>query len=91
MSGGNCLAQRKLNERRSGMLRGVKLGTKIIAGFLLVTAIAGLMGIVGYLGMGRIMFMMNNELLGKRLPSIRNILILKEAQQAVLVGERGLG
>lgn len=72
------------------MLRGMKLRTKIIAGFLLVTAIAGLMGIVGYLGMGRVMFMMNTGLLGKGLPSIQNILVLKEAQQAVLVGERGL-
>jgi methyl-accepting chemotaxis protein len=72
------------------MLRGLKLRTKIIAGFLLVTAIAGLMGIVGYQGMGRMMLVVNNELLGKGLPSIRNILVLKEAQQAVLVGERGL-
>ncbi|HTP64273.1 MAG TPA: methyl-accepting chemotaxis protein, partial [Geobacteraceae bacterium] len=72
------------------MLRKMKLGTKIVTGFLVVTAIAGAMGVVGYAGMSRIMTVVNDEILGNRLPSVQSLLIMKESQQAVLVGERGL-
>lgn len=72
------------------MLSKMKLGTKIIAGFLMVTAIAAIIGIVGYAGMSRIMAVVNDEILGNRLPSVQSLLTMSEAQKAVLLGERGL-
>jgi methyl-accepting chemotaxis protein len=78
------------NKRRITMLKKMRLGTKIITGFLTVTAIAAVMGIVGYSGMSRIMTVVHDEIIGKRLPSVQSLLIMIEAQQAVLVGERGL-
>ena len=71
------------------MFTDMKVGMKIIAGFLLVTAITVLTGVVGYMGMGSIMNSMK-EITGNRLPSVQSLLIISEAQQSVLVGERGL-
>lgn len=72
------------------MISRMKLGTKIIAGFLVVAAIAAAMGLVGYLGMGRIMAVVDDEILGKRFPAVQSLLTMSEAQKAVLLGERGL-
>jgi len=72
------------------MISRMKLGTKIIAGFLVVAAIAAAMGLVGYLGMGSIMAVVEDEILGKRLPAVQNLLTMSEAQKAVILGERGL-
>ncbi len=71
------------------MLKGMNLGKKIISGFLVVTAIAAITGVVGYGGMSRIMVDLD-EIIGNRLPSIQSLLTMGEAQQAVIVGERGL-
>jgi methyl-accepting chemotaxis protein len=72
------------------MISRMKLGTKIIAGFLVVAAIAAAMGLVGYLGMGSIMAVVEDDILGKRLPAVQNLLTMSEAQKAVMLGERGL-
>jgi methyl-accepting chemotaxis protein len=71
------------------MFKKMKLGAKIVSGFLAVTVIAAVMGIVGYEGMSRIMAQ-TDEITGNRLPSVQSLLIMSEAQQAVIVGERGL-
>lgn len=70
-------------------LADMKLKTKIMAGFLLVASITLAMGMAGYRGMGEIT-VNTDEIVGNRLPSVQSLLILMEAQTAVLVGERGL-
>jgi hypothetical protein len=84
-----CFFRADINqeERRNGMFKNLRLGTKIIAGFLAVTAIAGVMGIVGYAGMNQIMAQ-TDEIMGNRFPSVQSLLIMSEAQNAVLAGER---
>ncbi|PKM95215.1 MAG: methyl-accepting chemotaxis protein [Firmicutes bacterium HGW-Firmicutes-1] len=67
----------------------LKVGAKLISGFIIVAMIAGIVGIVGYSGMSEIK-KAEEEIAIVRLPSIQSLLIMSEAQTAVLVGERGL-
>ena len=67
----------------------MKLGTKIIAGFIGVSIITLVLGIIGYYGAvkseGSI-----DELGAVRLPSVESLLIISEAQTAVDSGENAL-
>ena len=60
----------------------MKIGKKLILGFLIVALIAAAIGVVGYLGLDEVAYV--------RLPSIESLLKMSEAQTAVLAGERGL-
>ncbi|WFD09819.1 methyl-accepting chemotaxis protein [Tepidibacter hydrothermalis] len=63
--------------------------TKILVGFIFVSLITGFIGFTGY--KSRKSIMKNQyEIADVRLPSVASLLILSEAQTAVLVGERGL-
>ncbi len=71
------------------MLNQMKLGTKILAGFGVVTVISALMGIVGYWGLHEVAKDLD-ELGDNRLPSVQSLLTMSESQNKILVGERGL-
>jgi methyl-accepting chemotaxis protein len=60
----------------------LKIGVKLITGFLIVAIIAGVIGVVGYTSL--------NEVGGVRLPSVQSLLEVSEAQTEVIIGERGL-
>ncbi len=60
----------------------MKVGAKLITGFVLVALIAGVIGLIGFTSL--------NEVGEVRLPSIQSLLVISEAQTAVLAGERGL-
>lgn len=67
----------------------MKIGRKLIAGFLLVAGIACAIGLVGFSGMKSIQN--SEEKIGKvYMPGIEALTNLKSCLQAVLVGERGL-
>jgi methyl-accepting chemotaxis protein len=59
---------------------------KLIGGFLIVAAIAIVIGITGYWGAGRIMAM-TDEIGNVRLPSIETLLIIKDAQTEIMSTE----
>ncbi|GKX27813.1 hypothetical protein SH1V18_02930 [Vallitalea longa] len=69
--------------------KNLKITSKILIGFILVSLITGVVGFVGYYSMNRIMDD-QNEIANVRLPSVEALLIISEAQTAVIVGERGL-
>ena len=71
------------------MFKQMKLGTKILTGFAVVTLIAAVMGVVGYYGLNEVSKNMY-EVAEVRLPSVQTLLIMKEAQYSILAGERGL-
>ena len=71
------------------MFKQMKLGTKIVAGFAVVTLIAAVMGVVGYYGLNEVSKNMY-EVVDVRLPSVQTLLVMKEAQYSILAGERGL-
>lgn len=71
------------------MFKQMKLGTKIVAGFAMVTLIAAVMGVVGYYGLNEVSKNMY-EVADVRLPSVQTLLVMKEAQYSILAGERGL-
>lgn len=60
----------------------MKIGTKLIVGFIIVAIVAGIVGLFGYSAI--------NEIAYVRTPSIQSLLTISEAQTAVLTGERGL-
>ncbi|MDD5016659.1 MAG: methyl-accepting chemotaxis protein [Eubacteriales bacterium] len=60
----------------------MKIGPKLILGFVVVAIIAGVIGIVGYSSI--------DEIANTRLPSIQALLTINNAQVKVIVGERGL-
>ena len=71
------------------LFKNFKITTRILAGFILVSLITGIVGFVGYYSMNLIMDD-QNEIANVRLPSVEALLIISEAQTAVIVGERGL-
>ncbi|MFZ0390647.1 MAG: MCP four helix bundle domain-containing protein, partial [Calditrichia bacterium] len=71
------------------MLNNLKLSYKFMGAFLLVTLTAVIIGIFGFSGMSGIEKSMM-EISDVRLPSIQGLLMLKEAQTGLIVGERGL-
>jgi methyl-accepting chemotaxis protein len=75
--------------RRFGMLRNLKLGQKLVGGFMVVALIAAIIGIYGLYSING----MKKDVLtiGKvTLPSIVSIGNMREGLQKVWVGERGL-
>ena len=60
----------------------MKIGAKLISGFVFVALIAGVIGIVGYSSL--------HEVGGVRLAGIRDLLTVNDGQLMVIVGERGL-
>ncbi|PKM95217.1 MAG: methyl-accepting chemotaxis protein [Firmicutes bacterium HGW-Firmicutes-1] len=68
----------------------MKIGVKLILGFLIVALIAGSIGVVGYSGINTVDRHLN-EVAEVRLPSINALLIMSEAQTAVRAGLRNLG
>jgi methyl-accepting chemotaxis protein len=71
------------------MLDNMKIRTKLLTGFLLVALIAGIIGFVGWNGMNTVSEY-SDEIATVRLPSVNSLMVISEAQTAVLVGERGL-
>ncbi len=71
------------------MFQQMKLGTKIVAGFAVVTLIAAVMGLVGYYGLHEVAQNVY-EVAEVRLPSVQTLLVMSESQNKILVGERGL-
>jgi methyl-accepting chemotaxis protein len=69
------------------MLKDMKIGTKLIAAFCLVAAIALAVGFVGYNGLSKTM-VDADAIAGVRLPSILGLEIINEAQTAVQRAER---
>jgi methyl-accepting chemotaxis protein len=70
-------------------LKNVKIGTKLIGGFLIVALIAAIIGFVGYNGMSKI-GKSQDDVATVLLPSIQALLTIDEAQTAIIAGERGL-
>ncbi len=61
----------------------------MVIGFIIVSAIALVVGIIGFYGMNQVMN--GQKIIGNEaLPAIDNLLTLNEASTAVLLGERGL-
>ncbi|MFH0881087.1 MAG: methyl-accepting chemotaxis protein [Lentisphaerota bacterium] len=67
----------------------MKLSTKLIGGFVFVAVITMIVGGVGLWGISALMTS-SSEVAVVRLPSIYALLVMSEAQTAVIVGERGL-
>lgn len=67
----------------------INVGTKIIAGYVLVAAIAAIIGVVGFVGMNRIME--DQKFIGNEaMQEVKNIGIIDEAVSSLMVSERGL-
>lgn len=67
----------------------LKIKTKILIGSMLLSLFSVFLGFIGYYSMNN---MMENqiEIVDVRLPSVESLLIMSEAQTAVIAGERGL-
>ena len=71
------------------MLDNIKIGRKLVGGFLLVAFISVIVGFVGYLGMG-IMGEHVDEIVDVRLPAISNLKLIMEKQNILKANERTL-
>ena len=71
------------------MLKNIKFGTKLIAGFSLVALFVLIVGAAGYWGMTKIGKSVE-EIAGVRLPSIESLNTINEAQTAVQRAERSM-
>jgi len=71
------------------MLQKLTIRVKLLAGFILVAIVAGLIGFVGYNGLTKIMAA-QDEIATVRLPSVQSLLMISKAQSGVWVAERGL-
>ena len=67
----------------------MKLKTRLILGFSTIAVIAALIGLVGYMGLKNIL-KSQSEITHVRLPGVRALYGISEAQIAIWVGERGL-
>jgi methyl-accepting chemotaxis protein len=63
-------------------MKNLRLGVKLIGGFLAVALIAA---VIGVLGIGNVTQLANN-----RLPGVYSLMSLRSSQQSIWVGERGL-
>jgi methyl-accepting chemotaxis protein len=66
---------------------GLKIGTKLMSGFILVAVVAASVGFIGYLGMSEIGRNIE-EISGNRLPSLYGLQLMSEAQAAIHRSER---
>ncbi len=64
------------------MLNKVKIGSKLTGGFIVVSVITALVGVIGLMNI--------IEIGDKRLPGEQSLLIMQQSQNRVLAGERGL-
>ena len=71
------------------MLDNIKIGKKLVGGFLIVAFISIIIGFVGYLGMGT-MGEHLDEVAAVRLPSVAALLKISEGQTALKAAERTL-
>jgi len=71
------------------MFKKMKIKSKLVFGFITVAVIAGLIGMVGYIGMSKIKAA-QDEIAVVRTPSISSLLKLSREQVNVWVAERGL-
>ncbi len=67
----------------------LKISTKLITSFILVACLAAAVGAVGFIGMSNTQ-KAQDDIASVRLPSVKALLTMSEAQTAVLTGERGL-
>ena len=70
-------------------MKGMRVGTRIIGAFLLVSAIALAVGVVGYWGLRRTSASMQDIVQG-RLPAIPALLRIGSAMRAIIVAQRTL-
>ncbi|OPZ91285.1 MAG: Methyl-accepting chemotaxis protein I [Firmicutes bacterium ADurb.Bin419] len=69
--------------------RDFSIGTKMISGFVMVAAIAAIIGIVGFFGMNQIMD--GQKIIGNEsMQAVESLGVINEAATSVLVSERGL-
>src|SRR5512133_3093644 len=73
----------------SSMLDDIKIGKKLVGGFLIVALISILIGFVGYLGMGT-MGEHIDEISNVRLPSVAALGVISQGQTALKAFERTL-
>lgn len=71
------------------MLSNLKLSVKLIGGFAIVSIITLLVGISGWNGLSTLKGDIN-EFSTNIVPTVQSLMTIKEAQTAVMVGERGL-
>jgi len=71
------------------MFGNLKLATKVIISFIFLITMAGFVYYEGYGGMNNISSR-TNEIVKTRLPGIESVLGIADAQDKVLIGERGL-
>ncbi|RMG85549.1 MAG: methyl-accepting chemotaxis protein, partial [Candidatus Dadabacteria bacterium] len=71
------------------MLSNVRVGTKLMAGFLAVSAVALVVGVMGYRGMGVVMAAYDDAA-EVRLPGVRALLTIQERTTALKSAERTL-
>lgn len=71
------------------MLKNMKIGTKLILAFCLLSAIALIIGILGYWDMKDIDNNLN-EIANNRLPSLKSLLVLNKEQMEINAAERTL-
>lgn len=69
--------------------KNLKISSRILAGFILISLITGFLGFTSYTSMKEIMSN-QQEIASVRLPSVQALLTISEAQTAITVGERTL-
>ncbi|MCG8484938.1 MAG: MCP four helix bundle domain-containing protein, partial [Clostridia bacterium] len=67
----------------------LKISKKLVSFFVLIAIIAGVVGGIGYMGMSTVQ-RSQDDISSVRLPGVKALLTINEAQTAVVVGERGL-
>jgi methyl-accepting chemotaxis protein len=67
----------------------MKIGTKLVGGFLTVALIAAAIGAVGYIGLNTVGGRLN-QVAQTRMPAAMSLLQVSDAQNSIVVGERGL-
>ncbi len=69
--------------------KNMRISAKLLTGFIIVSVIAAVVGIVGIFGMKKI-YSSTEIIINQRLIGIKELATIKEAQNAVLAGERFL-
>ena len=67
----------------------LKISKKLVSFFVLIAIIAGVVGGIGYTGMSKVQNS-QDDISNVRLPIVKALLTISEAQTAVIAGERGL-
>jgi methyl-accepting chemotaxis protein len=71
------------------MIKGMKLGHKLLGGFLAVAVITLIVGGIGFVG-SSLMMQSLDKISKNTLPSIQALYTIQENQTSVLLGERSL-